>query len=70
MNHFSNGDELFAVLGEVHKRGIEKLPEAELDVKKISTLLSHSLLLFYKANHNSIWRQKNLTFHFGKPGIS
>lgn len=32
LSHFSNGDELFDFLGEVQKRGIEKLLEAELDV--------------------------------------
>jgi len=32
LSHFSNGDELFEFLGEVQKRGIEKLLEAELDV--------------------------------------
>src|SRR5690606_1076183 len=31
LDHFSNGDELFDFLGELQKRGIERLLESELD---------------------------------------
>lgn len=32
LSHFTNGQELFDFLGEIQKRGVEKLLEAELDV--------------------------------------